>query len=161
MKRMTQLFMYLLLMFISAGCSKDSEPEPFTEEETTQGDNDNKQVIVVPELQNKTWVFENKSTKVIDETINYCFHSDGILEVTDNSEYGPLFLESGKYEYEIQLDNKPANDGMVSGSLKINNRRNITFWIGKQDENDPSHISLWIFCSTASSFVSYGFTLKK
>ena len=112
-------------------------------------------------LQDKTWFFKNQHSvgSIIDESINYCFHSDGILEVIDDSEYGPLFLAPGKYEYDVQLQNQPNIDAIISGTLVIDNKH-CTFEIYKDSDN-PKTLSLRILYSTASSFSYYGFTLNK
>ena len=85
--------------------------------------------------------------------------ADGILEVIDNSEYGPLFLASGNYEYDVQLHEQPNTDAIESGTLVFDNKH-CTFEIHKDSEN-PDILSLGILYSTASSFSYYGFTSKK
>lgn len=146
MKKILFVMMCCLLMIISSGCSKD--------------DDDKGRDQALSYLQDKIWFFENKySGGSIDESINYCFHSDGMLEVIDNSECGPLFLESGKYEYDVQLHNQPNLDAIISGELVFDNKH-CTFEIHKDSEN-PDILSLGILYSTASNFSYYGFTLKK
>jgi hypothetical protein len=151
MKKKLFMMMCVLLTIILAGCSND---------DNSIDANDKERDKVLSYLQDKTWFFENKySGGSIDESINYCFHSNGMLEVIDNSEYGPLFLASGIYEYDVQIHEQPNTDAIISGTLVFDNKH-CTFEIHKGSEN-PEILSLGILYSTASSFSYYGFTLKK
>ena len=138
----------VMLAFGISSCSSDDDDNNIRNEDLSY-------------LQDKTWFFKNQHSvgSIIDESINYCFHSDGILEVIDDSEYGPLFLAPGKYEYDVQLQNQPNIDAIISGTLVIDNKH-CTFEIYKDSDN-PKTLSLRILYSTASSFSHYGFTLNK
>jgi len=144
MKKLLFIMMCSLLVIGFAGCSDD--------------DNDKEGNGDLSYLLDRTWVFKNIGTLVINESINYCFHSDGTLEVIDNSEYGPLFFAPGKHKYEVQLCKQPKVDAVISGALLIDNKY-CTFDIQKDSEN-PNVLSLHIFYSTESSLAFYWFTTK-
>ena len=144
MKKLLFFMMCSLLVIGFVGCSDE--------------DNDKEGNEDLSYLLDRTWVFKHIGSSDIDESINYCFHSDGTLEVIDNSEYGPLFLVPGKYKYDVQLRKQPKVDAVISGTLLIDNKY-CTFDIQKDSEN-PKVLYLGILYTTESSFAYYGFTSK-
>ena len=165
MKKSFLFWMSAMLVVLSAGCSKDGEPkmpptEPNNEEIPSVGDNNDKgRNEALSYLQDKTWGFRFDGNILDDNPVTYCFNSDGTLEVIDKSEYGPIFFASGKYEYSAVLDEKPDNDGIISGTLTINNMM-YRFWIGEFPEY-PDYLNLVIFFSTVDGGGWYSFICKK
>ena len=165
MKTITITMCFLLTIGL-AGCSKDGNSEIIPEEPnyeeipSTGDDNEKVRNEALSYLQNKAWGFRFDGSIVDDNPVRYYFNSDGILEVIDNSEFGPIFFTSGKYEYDVVLDDKPNNDGIISGTLTINSQMNYRFWIGEMPEY-PDYLNLVIFVYTADGELWYSFICKK